>query len=36
MLEEENNQAPEQEIDEGEIVELDIPEEDQADVEDVF
>jgi len=35
MLEEENNQAPEQEIDEGEIVELDIPEEDQADVEDV-
>lgn len=35
MLEEENNQAPEQEVDEGEIVELDIPEEDQADVEDV-
>ena len=35
MLEEENNQAPEQEIDEGEIVELDIPEEDQAAVEDV-
>ena len=35
MLEEENNQAPEQEIDEGEIVELDIPEEDQADVENV-
>lgn len=29
MLEEENNQAPEQEIDEGEIVELDVPEEDQ-------
>ena len=35
MLEEENNQAPEQEVDEGEIVELDIPEEDQADVENV-
>jgi hypothetical protein len=38
MLEEENNQALEQEIDEGEIVELDIPEEDQeaqAAVEDV-
>src|SRR5210317_296583 len=35
MLEEENNQALEQEIDEGEIVELDIPEEDQADVENV-
>jgi len=38
MLEEENNQAPEQEIDEGEIVELDVPEEDQeaqAAVEDV-
>lgn len=38
MLEEENNQAPEQEVDEGEIVELDIPEEDQeaqAAVEDV-
>ena len=35
MLEEENNQAPEQEVDEGEIVELDIPEEDQADIEDV-
>src|SRR5210317_2577455 len=35
MLEEENNQAPEQEVDEGEIVELDIPKEDQADVENV-
>jgi len=38
MLEEENNQAPEQEVDEGEIVELDVPEEDQeaqAAVEDV-
>jgi len=35
MLEEENNQAPEQEVDEGEIVELDIPEEDQAAVENV-
>jgi hypothetical protein len=35
MLEEENNQALEQEVDEGEIVELDIPEEDQAAVEDV-
>ena len=35
MLEEENNQAPEQEVEEGEIVELDIPEEDQADVENV-
>jgi len=35
MLEEENNQALEQEVDEGEIVELDIPEEDQADVENV-
>ena len=29
MLEEENNQAPEEEIEEGEIVELDVPEEDQ-------
>lgn len=38
MLEEENNQAPEQEVDEGEIVELDVSEEDQeaqAAVEDV-
>ena len=38
MLEEENNQAPEQEVEEGEIVELDVPEEDQeaqAAVEDV-
>jgi len=38
MLEEENNQAPEQEVDEGEVVELDVPEEDQeaqAAVEDV-
>jgi predicted RNase H-like nuclease (RuvC/YqgF family) len=38
MLEEENNQALEQETDEGEIVELDVPEEDQeaqAAVEDV-
>ena len=38
MLEEENNQAPEEEIEEGEIVELDVPEEDQeaqAAVEDV-
>lgn len=29
MLEEENNQTPEEEIEEGEIVELDVPEEDQ-------
>ncbi len=29
MLEEENNQAPEQEVEEGEVVELDVPEEDQ-------
>jgi len=29
MLEEENNQAPEEEIEEGEIVEFDVPEEDQ-------
>ena len=29
MLEEENNQAPEEEIEEGEVVELDVPEEDQ-------
>jgi hypothetical protein len=38
MLEEENNQAPEQEVEEGEIVELDVSEEDQeaqAAVEDV-
>jgi hypothetical protein len=38
MLEEENNQAPEEEIEEGEVVELDVPEEDQeaqAAVEDV-
>jgi len=35
MLEEENNQAPEQEVDEGEIVELDVSEEDQAAVENV-
>ena len=38
MLEEENNQAPEEEIEEGEIVELDVPEEDQeaqVAVEDV-
>jgi len=38
MLEEENNQAPEEEIEEGEIVEFDVPEEDQeaqAAVEDV-
>ena len=38
MLEEENNQAPEQEVEEGEVVELDVPEEDQeaqAAVEDV-
>jgi len=38
MLEEENNQAPEQEVDEGEVVELDVLEEDQeaqAAVEDV-
>jgi hypothetical protein len=31
MLEEENNQAPEQEVEEGEVVELDVPEEDQED-----
>ena len=38
MLEEEKNQAPEEEIEEGEVVELDVPEEDQeaqAAVEDV-
>ena len=35
MLEEENNQALEQEVDEGEIVELDVSEEDQAAVENV-
>lgn len=35
MLEEENNQAPEQEVEEGEVVELDVPEEDQAAVEEV-
>jgi len=38
MLEEENNQAPEEEIEEGEIVEFDVPEEDQeaqVAVEDV-
>ena len=38
MLEEENNQAPESEVEEGEIVELDVSEEDQeaqAAVEDV-
>jgi len=38
MLEEENNQAPEEEIEEGEIVELDVPEEDkeaQSAIEDV-
>ena len=38
MLEEENNKAPEEEIEEGEVVELDVPEEDQeaqAAVEDV-
>jgi len=38
MLEEENNQALEQEVEEGEVVELDVPEEDQeaqAAVEDV-
>jgi LAS superfamily LD-carboxypeptidase LdcB len=29
MLEEENNQAPEEEIEEGEIVEIDVPEEDK-------
>tara|TARA_R110002124_G_scaffold49689_1_gene145424 strand:- start:75 stop:986 length:912 start_codon:yes stop_codon:yes gene_type:complete len=29
MLEEENNQTPEEEIEEGEVVELDVPEEDQ-------
>ena len=31
MLEEENNQAPEQEVEEGEVVELDVPEEDQEE-----
>ena len=38
MLEEEKNQAPEEEVEEGEVVELDVPEEDQeaqAAVEDV-
>ena len=35
MLEEENNQAPEQEVEEGEVVELDVPEEEQAAVENV-
>jgi hypothetical protein len=29
MLEEENNQAPEEEIEEGKIVEIDVPEEDK-------
>ncbi len=31
MLEEENNQSPEQEVEEGEVVELDVPEEDQEE-----
>ena len=31
MLEEENNQTPEQEVEEGEVVELDVPEEDQEE-----
>jgi len=31
MLEEENNRAPEQEVEEGEVVELDVPEEDQEE-----